>query len=366
MDAEQSLSHPREPSSRARPQRRLPLPHLSGLLVVVGLCWLSWSAPAEAQPACAHDLCETGDNLNSVCDPCVADICDGIPGTMGDPYCCAVEWDDNCVDQVLTICGDVTCNQVCSHSPCEIGDPLDFTCNSCTALVCFQDPNCCTDDGDPLTDDWDASCVQKVQNCGIECIPGEDVCCCANNTCHPDDQEELCSSALPDIPPISLGIVFGTLLGSSNDGTDGEFNSSQAGDVWYAYTAPSVVPPDLLLSTCTTQRSFGIDTVLSVHEGCPGKKNNEIRNNDDHFIGLVPSACTDLGSPVPINLDSAFPMGGFYRIAAGETVVIRVAHHNESVRENFQLTLLPEPVAWQALVAGAGVLGVLWRRRARG
>ena len=340
MDAARSLPFSSESSSRARPQRWRPLLRLSGLLVAVGLLWLSWPAPAEAQPACAHDICEIGDNLNSVCDPCVTDICDGIPGTMGDPFCCAVEWDDNCVDQVLTICGDVSCNQVCSHSPCEIGDPLDSTCNTCTALVCFQDPNCC----DPLGA-WDATCVAKVQNCGIECEPGEDIC--SNAT------------------PISQGILFGTLLGSNNDGCDGGNNSCQAGDVWYSYTADPVVTEDLRLHTCRTQRSFGIDTVVSVHEGCPGKKNNEIRSNDDHLLGLVPSACFDAGSPSPINLDAAVPMGGFYQIPAGETVVIRVAHHNESVRENFQLNFVPEPVAWQALVAGAGVLSVLWRRRAR-
>jgi len=140
--------------------------------------------------------------------------------------------------------------------------------------------------------------------------------------------------------------------------------------VWYEYTQQGAVPESLVVSTCTTMRSFGIDTVLSIHEGatvfdrCPGTQNNEIQVNDDHFLGFAPLACAD--DPDPIRLDSAIPLGGFYDLDPGQTVVIRVAHHNSSLRNPFELRLLPEPQAWQALVAGAGVLGVLWWRRARG
>ena len=336
MDVERSLQQLSESSYRARFKRQSPLPRLSWLLVAVGLCWLLWPAPAEAQPACVHDICEIGANLNSVCDPCVDDIC------AADPYCCAVEWDDNCVDEVLLICGDVSCAAACSHSPCEIGDPLDSTCNSCTALVCSQDPGCCIDDGDPLTDDWDASCVLKVeQECVYQCEPGANIC----------------SNALPIHP----GKIFGTLLGSSNDGCESGQNSCRSGDVWYSYTQGAA--DDMELYTCATQRSFAIDSVLSVHTGCPGKRNNEIVSNDDWMLGQLPQAC--LGTTAPNNLDSALPLGGVFALDPGETVVIRVAHHDDSVRGNFELRVLPEPEVWLALVAGAGALGALSRRRAR-
>ena len=141
MDAERLLHHPSEPSFRMRSKRGTPQFRLYWLLVAAGLCWLSWPAPAEAQPACAHDLCEVGEDLNPVCDPCVDIICNS-PGELGDPYCCDVEWDETCIEKVLPMCGDPSCVQVCSHSPCEIGDPLDSTCNPCTADVCFLDPNC--------------------------------------------------------------------------------------------------------------------------------------------------------------------------------------------------------------------------------
>jgi hypothetical protein len=131
--------------------------------------------------------------------------------------------------------------------------------------------------------------------------------------------------------------------------------------VWYEYT--QLEDQDMLLSTCATQRSFGIDTVVSVHTGCPGKVNNEIVANDDHLLGDAPLAC--ISAPNPKNVDAAAPLEGFYALEPGETVVIRVSHHDDSVRENFDLKVLPEPEAWLALVAGAGALGALSRRRAR-
>ncbi len=137
--------------------------------------------------------------------------------------------------------------------------------------------------------------------------------------------------------------------------------------MWYSYTQPTNTPVDdidMALFTCETQRSFGIDSVLSVHTGCPGKRNNEIVSNDDWMLGSLPQACT--GVAAPNNLDSALSLGGTFALDPGETVVIRIAHHDDSVRGNFELRVLPEPDVWLALVAGAGALGALSRRRARG
>lgn len=338
MEAERSLLRcPSESSYRTRPERPRSLPRLDLLLVAVGLLWLLWpSAPAEAQPACAHDLCELGVDLHSGCDPCVDLICNGSGSIPGDPYCCTVEWDDSCVDQVLTICGDPTCVSACSHSPCEVGPPIDSTCSDCTAQVCFQDPACCSTD-------WDSACVIQVEQlCNVQCEPGADMCSGAT--------------------PISPGKILGTLLGASNDGKESLNVSNRSADVWYSYTQGAA--EDMVVSTCTTQRGYGIDSVLSVHTGCPGSKNNEILANDDWMLGLASQAC--LGLPDPKNVDAALPLGGAYALDPGETVLIRVAHHNESVRNPFELRVLPEPQAWLALVAGAGALSALSRRRARG
>jgi hypothetical protein len=113
--------------------------------------------------------------------------------------------------------------------------------------------------------------------------------------------------------------------------------------VWYTYTQGPDDVEDMVLYTCGTQRSFAIDTTLSVHTGCPGKRNNEIVANDDWTLGLANQAC--FGTASPNNLDSAVPLAGANRLEDGETVVIRVAHHDDSVRGNFELRVLapPEP-----------------------
>jgi hypothetical protein len=330
MEVEANRSISNQPSSHVRPGGKRSLLHLSGLLAVMGFCWLAAASPAGAQQTCAHDLCEVGDGLSSMCDPCVADIC------QFDSYCCQSEWDDFCVEKVLTTCGDWTCAAECSHNLCETGEPLESTCSSCAAFVCFQDPTCCTDD-------WSTSCVQLVQNtCGYQCEAGADTCA--------------------DAEPIYSGRTFGTLTGSTNDGCETGQDSCSSGDVWYTYT--QAVEQDFVISTCATERSFGIDSVLSIHTGCPGRKNNEILANDDFRLGFVPNECDTV--PSPHFLDSALPIAGGFALDVGETVVIRVAHHTDSVRGNFELKILPEPNAWLALVAGAGTLGVLYRRRARG
>jgi hypothetical protein len=60
--------------------------------------------PPEPPPGsdCAHDLCDTGAALDPACDPCVAQIGEA------DPFCVENSWDDVCVGQVSSVCGQ-TC-----------------------------------------------------------------------------------------------------------------------------------------------------------------------------------------------------------------------------------------------------------------
>lgn len=59
------------------------------------------NAFCEEDGSCAHDKCYAGKRLDPACDPCVHAIC------TTDPYCCspAGRWDDVCVSEVATICG---------------------------------------------------------------------------------------------------------------------------------------------------------------------------------------------------------------------------------------------------------------------
>jgi V8-like Glu-specific endopeptidase len=48
---------------------------------------------------CAHALCQSGNVLTASCDPCASQICNQ------DSYCCDTAWDDQCVSEVGSICG---------------------------------------------------------------------------------------------------------------------------------------------------------------------------------------------------------------------------------------------------------------------
>jgi hypothetical protein len=58
--------------------------------------------PPDPTTGCAHELCVTGAALDPACDPCVAQI------AANDPFCVQSSWDDVCVGQVASVCGQ-TC-----------------------------------------------------------------------------------------------------------------------------------------------------------------------------------------------------------------------------------------------------------------
>lgn len=48
---------------------------------------------------CAHPVCSEGVALEDSCDPCATKVC------AADSFCCNNRWDDICVDEVASICG---------------------------------------------------------------------------------------------------------------------------------------------------------------------------------------------------------------------------------------------------------------------
>lgn len=138
---------------------------------------------ADTASACAHSKCLEGGFLEVGCDPCVDLICDPDgDGTTSDPCCTdsgsGSEWDASCVDRVATEC-DATCGAPelgCEHDMCLEGGGMvqNTSCDPCVVDVCAARPSCCTEDGNPATDEWDSSCVDLVlYACGT---PGESVC----------------------------------------------------------------------------------------------------------------------------------------------------------------------------------------------
>jgi hypothetical protein len=114
--------------------------------------------------------------------------------------------------------------------------------------------------------------------------------------------------------PIAAGTVTGCTTNCSVDGgsTCGE-GSPIGPDIWFRYTAPATGPVVI-----DTQGST-LDTVLSVHNGCPGTIANTVQCNDDF-------AAPQRWSKVTVN------------VSAGQSYLIRIAGYGGSVG-NFVLNV---------------------------
>jgi len=104
---------------------------------------------------CGHSPCQTGGVLVPGCgaDNCTAWIC------SADPYCCAVEWDSICVNEVGSVCQRrCDCGQLCVQ-----GNPFYPDACLCTARIYGVDPYC-------SETYWDSVCVGEVGSvCGTPC-----------------------------------------------------------------------------------------------------------------------------------------------------------------------------------------------------
>jgi len=125
-----------------------------------------------------------------------------------------------------------------------------------------------------------------------------------------------------------------TLISATNDGSATCGLSASNPDVWFTFTAP--YSGRLIAATCGSndfpQADQGIDTVLSLHSGCPGTTANQIACSDD----TSDPDCYQVGTN---RYDSYLA----YNIAAGETVKFRVSKYNTSAlgRFNFYVRLIP-------------------------
>jgi hypothetical protein len=106
---------------------------------------------------CSHPICSSGGPLTSGCDPCATQIC------AADAYCCRQAWDNICVSEVATICGQSCGGSTCAHPICNTGKRLKASCDPCASQICSVDPYCCNTK-------WDVVCVSEVGSvCGQNC-----------------------------------------------------------------------------------------------------------------------------------------------------------------------------------------------------
>jgi len=54
---------------------------------------------AGGSGSCSHSPCDVGISLSPVCSQCASAVC------LDDEFCCDVQWDADCVDLAMAICG---------------------------------------------------------------------------------------------------------------------------------------------------------------------------------------------------------------------------------------------------------------------
>jgi hypothetical protein len=135
----------------------------------MGICGFS--------PGCSHDVCQVGDPLDPGCTMCTAQIC------AVDAFCCQSFWDDLCVDEVASVCGQMCGGCLPNGSVCMLdGDCCSMNCgpgNHCNGPMCTPDGGMCQVDGDCCN----ANCNGGI--CGPSCQPNGAMCmtpqeCCSN------------------------------------------------------------------------------------------------------------------------------------------------------------------------------------------
>lgn len=106
--------------------------------------------------SCTHDACEVGDKLGTNCGSCEANVC------AVDAYCCDTAWDATCVSEADQYCSNVCSGGNC-HDICTSGPAMPDSCDPCAAEVCAEDAYCCQTS-------WDEQCISEVTSiCGQSC-----------------------------------------------------------------------------------------------------------------------------------------------------------------------------------------------------
>ena len=140
-----------------------------------------------------------------------------------------------------------------------------------------------------------------------------------------------------DATNIGSGPQVGAVTWATNDGVAGCGGAAGNADVWYKFTATA--DGTLNVNTCGTNdiggADNGMDTVLSIHTGCPGSGSNQLACNDDWVSGGVPAgACSGIDTGGNTR-DSAVSVG----LSNNQTVYIRVAPYQSSDPGQFRLNL---------------------------
>ena len=174
--------------------------------------------------------------------------------------------------------------------------------------------------------DWQADSIddattgmENYNGAGGDCGPN---CLNTNNAPPPNDyrftpvprpDNDNCGNAIELINGAS---VTGNLHRATPDGNANCGSSSNNRDIWYTFVARcnGTLHADTCGSRDINGPDTGIDTVLSVHSGCPGTTANLLACNDDAGT----ASCNAIDSEVAVAM------------TAGQRVFIRVTHFGDS------------------------------------
>lgn len=160
--------------------------------------------------------------------------------------------------------------------------------------------------------------IENYSGAGGDCGPN---CLNSNNPPPPNDyrftptprpDNDNCGNAIELINGAS---IVGNLHRATPDGSATCGDSANNRDVWYTFVARcnGTLHADTCGSRDIDGPTTGIDTVLSVHSGCPGTTANQLACSDD--AGAPGCAANDSAVAVPMT--------------AGQRVFIRVTHFGE-------------------------------------
>ncbi|MGB0714606.1 MAG: hypothetical protein ACPGXK_01935 [Phycisphaerae bacterium] len=197
------------------------------------------------------------------------------------------------------LCGECVNDADCDDdNPCTADD-----CIEATGACDFQptippcDGNGCNDCNNNGLDDF----CEDTSDCNGNDIPDE---CEANPQCSSDS----CEGATPIC---NVTNISGTTVGATNDGFSSCGISGSSPDKWYVYSPTS--SGSMTADLCGSN----YDTVLAIHDSCPGVNSQQLACNDD--------SCS-VQSSVTIN------------VTAGQDYYIRVTGYSNSVG-NYLLTV---------------------------
>ncbi len=146
-----------------------------------------------------------------------------------------------------------------------------------------------------------------------------------------------CADAIT-IPVNLAGPMYGNLYWATNDGSATVGEPGQP-DIWRRFTAPAF--GTLRIGTCGTNDMYGldtgIDTVLSLHAGCPGTTSNELAANDDWEVGgRTACALWDDG-----NIRDSYIT---YEMSQGEEVLVRISRYSDLNSGNIRIPVSFDPI----------------------